>query len=43
VSWRYESDGGFYGPITHYITNGEDRIDFDSKKEALEYLKKQSD
>lgn len=46
LDWHYESDGGdihmgthvLHSPKTHYLTNGEDRLDFDSKKEAIEYL-----
>ena len=45
MEWYYESDGGCvvdktYQPKTHYITNGWDREDFDTKKEALEALAK---
>ena len=36
--WHYESDGGGWGnisqPKTHYITNGEERIDCDSALQA---------
>jgi len=38
LEWKYESDGGYGSPKTFYLTNGEERIDFDSKKEAMRYL-----
>ena len=43
--WRYESDGGLIGPKTHYLTNGESRMDFDSRASAshvLRLMKEQS-
>jgi len=48
MSWYYESDGGGWyehsnhviQPRTHYVTDGWDRIDCDSRREAVELARR---
>ena len=50
LMWKYESDGGGWWqgsvrisqPKTHYITNGVERIDCDSKSQAIKLMNKKN-